>query len=166
MVIDLDSYAVSEDAFALRDTLQRTLDTVVSVFESYGVPLPTRRYWTMGRPAEDCAQVVVSYLLMYLGSPGDQANEPRHCNSPRSAVLNISISRDVPISAAALSTEKIMTAAEWSAVDAWVLMEAVNQFDTWGNGLPGIGVIATVQAPDQGGAIQTINMNITLGVSS
>ena len=48
----VSDYPINENAFALRDLLARTLETTVAVFESYGVPLPSRQYWCIGAPAE------------------------------------------------------------------------------------------------------------------
>ncbi len=167
MVKNLADYQVSEDAFNLRDLMVRALETVTTVYEAYNVPLPARQYWAVGRPAEDCAQVVVSFIQMYLGAPGDQANAPQHCNvAPRSAVLEIAITRDYPIgvNAQAVAVSEIMKASEWAAVDSWILMESASAFDTWGDGIPGPGVIATVSPNDPSGGLQTVLMNITVAV--
>lgn len=161
-----EDYGIDEDYTNLGALLKTTLETVVAVYATAGVPLPTRRYYTMGRPAEDCEQVVVSFLQMYLGAPGDQATDPQRCSAPRSAVLNISVTRNVAVSqnASPPSPERIMNDADFSAADAWVLMEALREFDTWGAGIPGPGVIATVAAPEQNGGVQTINMNLTVAI--
>jgi hypothetical protein len=42
VILDLDNYDVDPSAFDLRDLMQGVLDRVVTLFESYGVPLPTR----------------------------------------------------------------------------------------------------------------------------
>lgn len=168
MVKNLDDYQVSEDAFNLRDLLERTKTAVEGIYAQYNVPLPTRRYWTMGRPAEDCEQMAVSFIQLYLGAPGDQAVEAQHCNvAPRSAVLEISVTRPYTIgnNGKAPATSEIEKSSDWTAVDAWILMESVNVFDNWdGLGLPGLGVIATVSANDPSGGLQTVVMNLTVAV--
>lgn len=164
---NLDYYEVDPEAFHLRDALQGILDRVIAVFESYSVPLPTRRYWTMGTPATDCEQLVVNFVQMYLGSPGDEAATPQRCNVPRSAVVVISISRQIPIvgqSGKAPAGDKIQDYSEWSAVDAWVLMESVNLLDQWEEGGYGPGVIATLNSSEPQGGYQTINLQITLAI--
>jgi hypothetical protein len=132
------------------------------------MPLPARRYWTFGTPAVDCEQLVVSMIQMYVGTPGDEANEPRRCNDPRSATLNIAVSRAVPISQQngnPPSADDIQDAAVVSAYDAWVLMESVNQLDVWGEvGAFGLGVIATVDAEAPEGGFTTTRMTITLAI--
>ena len=136
-IINLDNYNVDPDAFAVRDLLQGVLDRVVAVYEANGVPLPTRRYWTLAQPATDCEQVVVSFIQMYLGSPGDEATSPQRCNVPRSAVMSIQISRAVPVvgqTGRAPTQERIQDGSEICAVDAWVLMSSVNLLDQWEEG--------------------------------
>jgi hypothetical protein len=163
----IDTSTVDPDALNLKLMLDGVLAKVVSVFQSYNVPLPTRQFWTLGQPAIDCEQLVVSFIQMYLGPPGDQASEPKRCNSPRSAVLNIMLCRPVPVvgqNGRAPSADKIEEGGVISAIDAWVLMEAMQLFDQWDDYGLGLGVIATVDAPVQQGGFQAINMQITMAV--
>lgn len=164
---EIDNSGVLEDATNLRDMMDGILERVESVFQSYNVELPQRRYWTIGQPAIDCEQVVLSFIQMYLGSPGDEATTPQRCNVPRSAVVTISIARAVPIvgvNGRPPSPDKIQQAASVSAIDAWVLMDAVRLFDQWDGSGYGVGVIATVDITPPEGGFQTVNMNLTLAV--
>lgn len=163
---EISDYNISPDVLLLNNKMDSILETVVGVYESYGVPLPTRRYWTFGRPAEDCAQVVVYLAQAYLGSPGDQATTPRRCSDPKSLVINIAVTRDFPIgvNGKAVSAEKIIEANRWNAVDTQVLLEALYEFDKWSDGGPGLGIIATVNANDAGGGLSTVNMNLTIAL--
>jgi hypothetical protein len=159
---------VNDDAKNLANFLQEVLNRVINVYDSYNMPLPGRRYYTFGVPAVDCEQVVVSMIQMYIGTPGDEANEPRRCNDPRSATLNISISRAVPITqanGAAPLADDIQDAAYVCALDSWVLMESVNDLDTWGEqGFPGLGVIATLDANQPEGGFTTTRLTITMAI--
>jgi hypothetical protein len=159
---------VNDDAKNLANFLQEVLDRVINVYDSFNMPLPSRRYYTFGVPAVDCEQVVVSMIQMYIGTPGDEANEPRRCNDPRSATLNISISRAVPITqanGAAPLADDIQDAAHVCALDAWILMESVNDLDTWGEqGFPGLGVIATLDANQPEGGFTTTRLTITMAI--
>lgn len=158
---------VSEDAKHLADFLQAVLDKVVSNYTSYNMPLPTRAYWTMGQPAVDCEQLVVSFVQMYLGTPGDEATEPRRCNDPRSAVINISVSREVPVvgtNGRPPSAGTIEYGATASAYDAWILMESAANFDVWEETGFGLGVIATVETGAPEGGFQTVILTMTAGV--
>lgn len=164
-IIDITN--VSEDGLNLKELLEGVLARVATVFASYNVPLPNRQYWSMGQPAIDCEQLVVSFIQMYLGPPGDQASTPQRCNMPRTAVMTISLAREVPVvgqNGRPPEPSKIQQAAEISAVDAWVLMQSVNLFDMWEEGGYGVGVIATVDAPSSEGGFQVVNMQITMAV--
>lgn len=167
MAIQIDYVGVTEGATNLRDMLSGVLERVQNVFQSYNVNLPHRQYWTMGQPAIDCDQVVVSFIQMYLGAPGDEASTPQRCNMPRSAVLSISIARAVPTvgpNGRAPSPEKIEEASAQTAIDAWVLMESVREFDMWDESGYGLGVIATVDITPPEGGFQSVNMQVTLAV--
>lgn len=163
----LDNYEVDEGAFNLRNMMQGVLERVVAIYESYGVPLPARQYWTMGNPATDCEQLVVAFIQMYLGAPGDEASRPQRCNQLRSAVLSIGITRGIPVvnaSGRAPDAAKIQNYSEVSAVDAWVLMESINQLDQWDDTGFGPGVIATLSSMEPQGGFQTINLQVTIAV--
>jgi hypothetical protein len=163
----IDGTGVLEDATNLRDMMDGILERVETVFQSYNVELPQRRYWAIGQPAIDCEQLVVSFLQMYLGAPGDEATSPQRCNVPRSAVVTISIARAVPIVSAGgrpPTPEKIQQSSATSAIDAWVLMDAVKLFDMWDGSGFGLGVIATVEITPPEGGFQSVTMNLTLAV--
>jgi hypothetical protein len=167
-LIDVDKLNLDASALDLRELLQGVLDRVVSIFTSYGMPLPSRRYWTFGPPAVDCEQVVVSCAQVYLGPPGDEASLPQRCNMPRTAVLNVYITREIPVmgqAGKAPDVGKITQAAEVSAVDAWILMSSLYLLDQWEDeGAYGIGVIATVDVDEPQGGFQTVNMQVTMAV--
>lgn len=168
IVVKLENYDIDESAFALKNLMDGVLERIVAIYESYGVPLPAKRYWTMTSPAIDCEQLVVSFQQAYLGTPGDQASDPQRCNSPRSAVLNVLIARSAAVvgqSGQAPKPEKIQEASEILAVDSWILLQSLNLLDQWDNdGLYGPGVIATVTAGETSGGFQSVNLQVTLGV--
>ena len=164
---ELDLTGVSEDAVNLRDMMAGVLERVQNVFQSYNVELPNRRYWTMGMPAIDCEQLVVYFQQLYLGPPGAQVGEPQRCHVPRSATLTVSIARETPIvsqNGRPPTPERIEAASEILAIDAWVLMETINQLDQWDETGYGIGVIATLETSAPEGGFQTTNMVITMAV--
>jgi len=158
---------VSEDSLNLKNMMEGVLARVETIFQSYNVELPSRCYWTMSTPAVDCEQLVVSFLQLYLGTPGAQVGEPQRCHVPRSATLSISISRSTPIvgqNGRPPSPEKIELASSVQAIDAWVLMESINLLDQWDDAGYGIGVIATLEAGAPEGGFQTTTMTITMAV--
>ncbi len=70
----VSNFNMDPDALVIVNQLDRLLERVVGVYEQAGVPLPLRRYWMLsGEAPEDCAQVVVTFVQAYLGSPGDSA---------------------------------------------------------------------------------------------
>lgn len=167
MATPIDLYGVTEEATNLRDMMRGVLERVESVFQSYNVNLPSRRYWTMATPAIDCEQLVVYFQQLYLGPPGAEVGEPQRCHVPRSASLAISISRQTPIvgqNGRPPSPEAIEAASDVMAIDAWVLMESVNQLDQWDETGYGVGVIATLESGPPEGGFQTTTMVITMAV--
>ena len=147
--------------------LQGVLERVQSVFQSYNVGLPARQYWMMGQPAIDCEQLVIVFQQLYLGPPGAQVGDPQRCHVPRSATITIALSRATPITqqnGRPPTPERIEAASEVLAVDAWVLMESVNQLDQWDDTGYGVGVIATLDVSPPEGGFQTTSMTITMAV--
>ena len=158
---------VSEDSLNLKNMMEGVLERIQTVFQSYNVELPSRCYWTMGQPAVDCEQLVVSFLQMYLGAPGAQVGEPQRCNVPRSATLSISLSRSTPIvgqNGRPPSPDKIELASSVQAIDSWVLMESINLLDQWDDTGYGIGIVATLEAGSPEGGFQTTALTITMAV--
>ena len=166
--IDISKLDLDESALDLVELMNGVLTRVVAIYESYGVPVPKRRYWTMVTPAIDCEQLVVSFTQMYLGPPGDEASTPQRCNQPRSAVLEIMVTRPTPVvgqSGQVPSADKILKASEITAVDAWILMQSINLLDQWDDdGIYGPGVIATVSSGEISGGFQSVTMQITMAV--
>ncbi len=159
---------VNDDAKNLANFLQEVLNRVITVYDSYNMPLPSRRYYTMATPVVDCEQICVSFIQMYIGSPGDEATEPRKCSDPRSATLSIQVARGVPVvqqNGNPPRPDDIQNASEVSALDAWILIESMNSLDAWaGDGPFGLGVIATVDADPPEGGFQTTRMTLTMAV--
>lgn len=163
MALDLDKYITNEDAYDLKRHLERTLEVVVSVFESYNMPLPKRRYYMLSTPVIDCEQVVVSLINVYLGLPGDEGNQPIRCNSgtPRTAVVQITIAREQTVlkSGRAPGPTELMQDADVGAVDAWILFSNMEQFDVLGSG-----VIATVMPEKIAGGYQVVTLQLTTSI--
>ncbi len=158
---------IDPDGLRLKNMLDGVLERVENVFQSYNVPLPNRRYWTIGEPIVDCEQVVVSFMQMYLGTPGDEAQQPQRCNVPRSVSIVISISREVPVvgqNGRPPTPQKITEGSHLATVDAWVLMEAIREFDMWDDSGYGLGVIATLEISGAEGGFQTVGLQLTMAV--
>jgi hypothetical protein len=158
---------VNNDALNLKTFMDAVLDKIVETYADYNVPLPTRQFWTMGDPAIDCDQLCVSFVQMYLGLPGDEASQPQRCTQPRTAVLTVSVSREIPVvgsNGKAPTADKIQEGSQIAAVDAWMFMELINKLDQWEPGEFGMGVIATAEAATAEGGFQTMRMQISMVV--
>jgi hypothetical protein len=167
MGLNVDPATVSSDAKNLATLMQNVLNAVIDTYTSYTMPLPGRRYWTLGTPSVDCEQVVVSMLQMYIGSPGDEATSPRRCNDPRSVTLLVQVSREVPTvgtNGRSPSGDAIQDGSEISAYDAWILLDSSRLLDQWDPANFGLGVIATVETSSPEGGFQTVSMTITMAV--
>jgi hypothetical protein len=163
----VDITDVDDQALNIIELLDGVLQRVVSTFNSYNVPLPTRQYWTVGQQAIDCEQLTVTLVQIYLGAPGDEASSPQRCNQPRTAVMTVSLSREIPVvgqNGRPPSADKLEQAAQISAIDGYILMLSLNILDMWEPGGFGVGVIATVDYPAPEGGFQTVNMQLTMAV--
>jgi hypothetical protein len=163
----IDISTVDSRALHLKDFLDAVLTRVIDVYEEYNVDLPSRRFWTMGEPAIDCEQLSVSFIQMYLGLPGDQASQPQRCTQPRTAVLSIAVSRQIPVvgnNGKAPTGEKIQEGSEIAAVDCYLFMELIRRLDQWEDGEYGMGVIATVEAGNPEGGYETVRMQVSMVV--
>jgi hypothetical protein len=167
MSTPINKATVSSSAKNLAVFLDAVLTQVVASYASYTMPLPLRRYYTLGQPVVDCEQVVVSFVQMYVGSPGDEATQPRRCSDPRSATINVSVSRAVPVvgqNGRPPSAETIESASEIATYDAWILLDSAAQLDTWESSGFGLGVIATVEVQAPEGGFQTVTLTLTAAV--
>ena len=163
----VDVTDVDDEALNIVELMDGVLQRVVSTFNSYNVPLPTRQYWTVGQQAVDCEQLTVTLVQIYLGAPGDEASSPQRCNQPRTAVMTVSLSREIPVvgqNGRPPSADKLEQAAQISAIDGYVLMLSLNPLDMWEPGGYGVGVIATVDYPAPEGGFQTVNMQLTMAI--
>lgn len=165
---------IQDDALNVVNMLDTILERVVAGFEEYGVELPERRYWTTGQPAADCEQLTVTLNQIYVGPPGDEADEPQRCHSPRTAQLDIQVLRCVPSPVGprgrAPAAEAIQGSSRSQAIDAWILLDLACTLDTWEQdnfghqAAPGLGVIATVDMGQVEGAYQGPVMHLTVAI--
>lgn len=157
-----------EEAKAIVNLCEKILEQVVASYAAVPMDLPDRKYWTLQQPAADCEQLVVWFNQAYMGPPGDEAQTPQRCHSPRSAVVMIQVIRCVPTMSSRgkpPSAEQIQGASEQLATDAWLLLDIAGDLDQWDNlGGPGLGVIATVNADEPSGGFQGVTLQLTLAI--
>lgn len=166
MASKVENYPIAEEAFNLKTFLDKIVEKVRDVYNMYNVPLPDRQYWTFGDAAFDCEQMVVSFVNLYLGPPGDEASQPQRCSAPRTAVVTINVVRKTatPVNGKLPSATSLQDAADWQAIDAWILIESNQLFDQWDDFIQGPGVIATVTAGTASGGFQNVSMQLTMAV--
>ena len=164
-IVDISN--VSTDALNIVDMCDGILASVISTYASYNVPLPTRRYWTVGQSSIDCEQLTVTLVQTYLGSPGNQLTTPQRCTAPRTAVVLVTVAREIPtvsVNGRPPTAANIEEAAQISAIDTWVLLQSLNILDMWEEGGFGIGVIGTVETPPPEGGFQLVVLELTMAI--
>lgn len=111
-------------------TAQIILDSVRAEFQAAAIALPLRQYLAIGGRGEtphDCAQVTVSWEMVYSGTPGAPSQTPQPCdNMPISATYFVEVVRKVPYSpnGSALNPDLLTQYAEERMDDVGVLLEA------------------------------------------
>lgn len=155
------------EARSLVRLMEGVLDGVVRTYQTSGVSLPERRYWTLSPPAVDCEQLVVTFIQAYIGPPGDEASVPQRCDAVKTAVLQVQVHRCVPVASAkgkAPTPMSIIQASEQLAMDAYLLLDSANGLEQWDTIGPGLGVISTVEVTEPQGGYQGVILNLTLAI--
>lgn len=136
-------------------TAQIILDSVRAEFQAAGVDLPLRQYLAIGGRGEtvhDCAQVTVSWEMVYSGTPGAPSQTPQRCdNMPISATYFVEVVRKSPFSpsGAALSQDILSNYAIERMDDVSILIDAGKRAleSVWSRS----GIIDVIAGQDQGG---------------
>jgi len=71
------------------------LDVAEHYDTKVNVPLPERRYWTIGTTVHDCEQAVLAVQQMFLGT-AENPLETTQCNGPRGLTFTFEVVRCVP----------------------------------------------------------------------
>ena len=87
---------------------------------------------------------------------------------PRSVVVLITVARLIPVVStggrppAAVAIED---AARISAIDAWILLQSINDLDQWDESSGfGLGTIGTLEIPPPEGGYQLVTLQLTMAV--
>ncbi len=88
------------DQFVIPKWCDEALRDIVEHYETKtgfpeGVPLPARRYWTIGTTAHDCEQCVLAVQQMFLGT-AETPLELTQCGGPRGLTFTVEVVRCVP----------------------------------------------------------------------
>jgi hypothetical protein len=140
--------------FTLPTWCDAALDCVIHQYEhgysAGAVPLPGRKYWTIGQTAHDCEQMVLCVQQMFLGTSA-MPLETSQCNGPRSLTFTVEVVRCVPglnnrgQPPAALA---IQAASVDPVVDMEILMDCAHCFDPFN-----VGIVATIDVIPAGGGM-------------
>lgn len=159
---------VSDDALSLKNLMDGLLTYLVDRFDHHNVPLPTKQYWKIGAPVIECEQLVISAYQVYLGPPGQQLPQPVRGNAPRTALIRAMLARQVvqPDNRGnEPAPEKQQEGAAISAVDMWVMLDAVNYLDSWDAiGAFGLGVTAAVEVEEPSGGLQIVTATFEVAI--
>jgi len=137
------------------------MEAVIAHYADIEVPLPERRYWTIGQTAHDCEQVVLCVQQMFLGT-ADNPMETTQCNGPRSLTFTLEVVRCVPTldnRGRPPAGSAIEVASVDPVVDMEILMDCAKFFDPF---LAGVVVTVNVIPADGGmhGAIGTYTVTL------
>jgi hypothetical protein len=138
---------------------------MIDITEHYdtkvNVPLPERRYWTIGQTAHDCEQAVLAVQQMFLGT-AENPLETTQCNGPRGLTFTFEVVRCVPgltnrgqpPDAAAVETASINP-----VIDMEIMLDLATYFDPY---LLGVVVNVDPITADGGfhGAIATYSVSL------
>ena len=153
--------ALTDDDKSIAIVGHAILDAVVDGYAAKGRDLPSRRYLTLGTPAVDCEQLVVSFQQIYLGVPGDEASSPQQCGGPSTGVFVVQLSRKVPVGtdSGPPSKEKIDSASVELLYDMRLLFDIVSNYDHYG-----MGIIVTGDVVEVAGGYGTIQIQTAMAV--
>jgi len=110
------------------DTL---METIIGVFTTAGVPLPDRRFLTIGQPVYDCEELVVVFEGVRKGVPGDEGGAA-NCDMPTTATFSAHLVRCFPVPQAAPvppPANELTANADGLMVDAWLLLASVDELN-------------------------------------
>jgi hypothetical protein len=83
-------------SFVVPPFMEKALADVTEHYDTkVNVPLPERRYWTIGTTAHDCEQAVMAVQQMFLGT-AETPLELSQCNGPRGLTFTFEVVRCVP----------------------------------------------------------------------
>jgi hypothetical protein len=107
------------------------MDKIVEVFGTAGVPLPDRKFFTVGTPVYDCEELVVVFQGVRKGMTGGE-DEPQNCDAPSTATFQAHLVRCFPVPQDAPSpppANVLTKSADELMVDAWLMLRAADELN-------------------------------------
>jgi hypothetical protein len=139
-------------------TAEHLLATIVEVFETNNVSLPSRQVITVGTVAVDSPVLAVMYGGVTVGPPGNELNVPFRGDSPRTTTFNVELWREASsFGAGGLepAADVVTAAAEITMRDSWLLLEAAFASDQ-----SQVGIVANVTVNESQGERVGVSMMI------
>jgi len=118
------------------------VDNALAAIQNYydnvvHVPLPSRRYWTIGQTAHDCEQCVLAVQQMFLGT-AEVPLETTQCNGPRGVTFTVEVVRCVPTldnRGKPPEAESIEVASVNPIIDMEIMLDMAKLFDPFMTGV-------------------------------
>ena len=157
---------------ALRDELstdvipalmQSIVDSIVQTYQDANVDLPDRHVLTVGPAPHDCEQLNVSLEQLYIGGPGDEAEQPMRCEAPRTVTLTVHIVRCIPTPTSrgqAITPEAMSVSTAKMGADFMLLMDGIMASEP----VDYLGALVDITAGAPSGGYQAVQANVVVGV--
>jgi hypothetical protein len=143
--------------------MQNIVDSIVQVYQDAGVSVPDRHILSVGITPHDCEQINVSLEQLYIGGPGDQAEQPMRCDAPRTVGLTVQIVRCIPTPTSrgqAIAPEKMSLSTQELASDYWLLMDGIMAAES----VNYLGALVDIGSSEPSGGFQAVQANVVVGV--
>lgn len=143
--------------------MQNILESIVQVYTDDDVELPDRHVLSVGLAPHDCEQVNVSLDQLYIGGPGDQAEQPMRCDAPRTVGLTVQIVRCIPTPKdrrSGVSPAEMSASSSQMATDFWLIMDGIMASEAANY----LGALVDVAASPPSGGYQAVQASVVVGV--
>lgn len=151
------------DKEAIIAVAQDVLNSIVLKFDENDESLPTRRIITTGDVVHDCEQLVITFVQLYIGGPGAEADQPQKCDSPRTGVFTVELIRCIPKitnRGSAPSPEDLLASATQQLADAWLLVDGA----MFSASAEFLGALTDVSVSEPKGGYQAVRLNLVIGI--
>lgn len=143
--------------------MENIVDSIVQVYTDAEESVPDRHVLSVGLAPHDCEQINVSLDQLYIGGPGDQAEQPMRCEAPRTVSFTVQIVRCIPTPvsrAASVTPEAQGLSTQQLATDFWLLLEGLMAAEA----VQFLGALADVTASPPSGAYQAVQSSFVVGI--
>jgi hypothetical protein len=124
--------------FVIPKFVDKAMRDIVEHYETkVNVPLPARRYWTIGTTAHDCEQMVLAVQQSFLGT-AENPLETTQCNGPRGLTFTVEVVRCVPgltNRGQPPTQESVQLASIHPVIDMEIMLDLAQYFDPYLTGV-------------------------------